>query len=111
MIKFIYVGFRQQSFEAYLKKKILEKRGLCFFVFLRKKNFTGNNHLTAVLALRRLYNSRLMPMRSNHRTTYWPVNAGLNLFNQLLILKYQHAINYRSFVTREPCENKNTVLT
>lgn len=37
MIKFIYVGFRHHSFEAYLKKKILEKWGLCFFVFLRKK--------------------------------------------------------------------------
>lgn len=93
--KFIYVDFRHLS----------------FFIFEGKKHFTGNDLLTAVLALRRLYNSRLMPRRSNHSTTYWPVDAGLNLFNQLLILEYQHFINYRPFVTREPCENKDTVLT
>lgn len=67
MIKFIYVGFRHHSFEAYLKKKS-SKNGDNVFLF--KENFTGNNLLTDVLALRRLYNSRLMPMRSNHRTTY-----------------------------------------
>lgn len=99
-------------FQFGILKNIYAESGDDVYIIVKKyKHITGNHLLTAVLALHRLHNECVMPRRLTHRTTYSSVDAGLNLFNELLILKHQHAIHYRSFVTREPCENKDTVRT